>query len=371
MTMRNDVRDALLKQQKLDAQAERLRARLEKLADSDDPKIASAATSNLTTILAAELAAKTKEDSILPLRAEIVELKRAAKAAEEALSPVTAERDALLVEVSGLREQAEKSGPLQAQLDAMIAENAAWKAAQHELLVAENQRYCWDAERARNDANEKLKSAQRQFSTTGLEALLAEMRRLVEVHNIPQPDIWALPENVSPLLLELWGWPRIKAQIFVALTRGYPEPTESFRQLLIRCLAAALPIYEGRPPDPVENLSTKLEVLRMMASRWPGVWESAQRQVDQVQVQRQALAMQNNVMSLAAQQQDLARMGYGREPIAVQESASSIPLSEHVLGCCCKHCGGTGRPSDLWSGEIPADPALPRLAATTKDEEER
>jgi hypothetical protein len=105
-------------------QAERLRARLEKLSDSQDEKVSISAASALKDIYVAELAAKTKEDSIAPLRAEILDLKRSLKAAEEALAPTTEERDTLSLEVITLREQVAKHGALQEQLDTMIAEQA-------------------------------------------------------------------------------------------------------------------------------------------------------------------------------------------------------------------------------------------------------
>ena len=275
------------------------------------------------------------------------------EAVSEALTTITTERDALLVEVTALREQAVKNGPLQEQINKMIAEQAEWKATQHQLLVAENQAYCWKAQRAEREAHDTLASAKQQFSKTGLEALLDEMKRLVEVHGIPQPDIWNLPENVNPLLLTLWGWSSIKASLFVGYTRSYPKPSEDFKNTLQRCLTARLPIYSsgmvtpleqlGIEPDPtavrndgpkpIEHLSVKIEVLMMMAQRWPGVLNEVQRRVDEEQVRRQAEAVRNNNDRLDAQQRDLARMGYDGS-----DKLITPVIDEHWEGCGCDKC---------------------------------
>lgn len=314
----------------------KLRQRLEKLADSTDEKVSSKALSDLKDLYVQDRELDAREDKIMPLRAEIVELKKKLATAEEALIPLTDEHSALLVEVSGLREEAVKSGALQEQLDKMIAEQAAWKAEQHKLLVSANQEYCWKAQRAEAAAKETMESARQEFSQKGYASLLDETKRLVEVHNIPMPDIWTLPKGYNPLLLTLWGWSVLKAQYFVALTQGYPEPTESFRQMLIKYLTAGLPIH-GAMPDPIENLPIRLEVMRMMCSRWPGVMEQAQRQVDEAQARKQAQAMLNNNKLLADQQTELARRGYGRDPIRVEAKNETTD---------------PGR----WSGFIPANP---------------
>ena len=303
---------------KLEQRGNKLRERLEKLADSQDEKIAAKATSDLLTMHVAEVEAESREDRIAPLRDEIKELTRALKAAEETLEPMTAERDALLTEVTALREQVTTLTPVQDQLNAMIAENADWKKAQHALLVGENQQRCWDAQRAENAAKEIREQNQLLFSSSRQEALMTEMARLVERHNIPMPDIWNLPKGTNPLLLTLWGWDRLKAGYFIALTQGYPEPTEAFRQLLFKHLKAGLPIH-GAAPDPIEHLGVKLEVLRMMAARWPGMMESAQRQVDEIEAQERGQALLNNNLLLADQQRELAMRGYGRSEIGQPE----------------------------------------------------
>ena len=318
------------------AEGLKLRARLAKLADSTDEKIASKALSDLKDLYVQDRELDAREDKIMPLRAEIVELKRKVAVADEALAPVTEEREALLAEVSTLREETVKSGPLREQLDKMIAENADWKKEQHKLLVAENQQYAWRSERAENAAKETIEANRRLFSSSGQEALMSEIARLFAVHNIPMPDIWNLPKGTNPLLLTLWGWSSIKSQYFVALTQRYPEPSDAFRQFLIKHLTAGLPI-RGAMPDPIEHLPVKLEILRLMCSRWPGVMESAQRQVDEVQAQERAQAMLNNNLRLADQQTELARRGYGRDPIRVEAKNETAD---------------PGR----WSGFIPANP---------------
>ena len=189
------------------------------------------------------------------LRAELSELKKKLATAEEALPVVTRERDQAQGIMVIAIQSALQGSAAKAELAKVLAEQNEWKAEQHQLLVVEARQCKWDADKSRRDAKELMESAQRQFSTTGLEALIDEMKRLVEVHNISMPDIWNLPKDVNPLLLELWGWPRIKSQLFVGYVKSYPEPTAEFRQLLFKYLRARLPIH-GTMSNPIEHLES-------------------------------------------------------------------------------------------------------------------
>lgn len=273
------------------------------------------------------------------LRNEIKSLTKHAEDAEAALNVVQQQRDtaqAILVIAcqSALQGSAAKAelADLKTNLDSKIVEA-------RKELVSSAQEHEWKAIRAENSAKELMESAQRQFSTTGLEALLEAMKRLVEFHKIPMPDIWHLPHDVNPLLLELWGWPRIKSQLFVGYTKSYPEPTAEFRQLLFKYLRARLPIH-GTMPDPVEHLGVRLEVMQMMCARWPGVMESAQRQVDELEAQERGQAMLNNGRLLAEQQVELSRRGYGRSEIGVPQESETQTDPHH------------------WNGFIPCNPPI-------------
>jgi hypothetical protein len=265
---------------------------------------------------------------------------RAAKA-EAALSAITGERDTAYGVLCLATQSALQLTATKGELADLKANLDAWKAEQKKLLVAEAQQHQWDAERAERAAKETREAARQEFSKKGYEALLDAMRSLVERHKLSEPDIWSLPKNINPLFLTLWpGWTPIKAQYFVAFTQGYPEPNEGFRQMLIRCLTASLPSYGGIKPDPVENLGVRLEVLYMMCERWPGVLESAQRQVTEEQIHRQADFMRDRTYELAQQQTALAQRGYGRESLGVPQE-SETQTNPH-----------------FWNGFIPANPPI-------------
>jgi hypothetical protein len=303
------------------------------------------------------------------LRAKIKELEDAREAAESALKTA---QDA----VSAANAKVAELEPIAArvvELETFKADVDSWKAEQVRALTEEATKKLWAAERARNEAQNTLQSAQRQFSNKGFEVLMEAMRDLVAANNLPQPDIWNLPKNVNPLLLTLWpGWTPIKASLFVGFMKSYPEPNDFFKQALERCLKERLPAHSSgiliplerlgiesdsivtnprSEPRTIEHLTEKIEVLTMMASRWPGVLEEVQRRVEAEQVRRQADFLRAHNSQLARQASDMARMGYGRSEIGVQEDVSitGLPPDEPCLeGCICPHCQpGLKRPGSL------------------------
>jgi hypothetical protein len=288
---------------------------------------------------------------------------RAAKA-EANLVPVVTERDQAQGVLCIAVQAALQGSAAKAELTDLRMNFDSKVAGMRQELVAEAQAREWKAQRSESEARDTLQSAQRQFSNKGLEALLDAMRNLVKSNNIPEPDIWSLPPNVNPLLLTLWpDWTPIKASLFVGFMKSYPEPTEPFKQALECCLKARLPVHSrgmliplerlGIAPDPmpselssgpkpIEHLAEKIEVLTMMAQRWPGVMEEIQRRVDEEQVRRAADAMRQQTYELSAQQQELARQGYGRSEIGVQEKSATGYEGECIdpANCCCpKHNG--------------------------------
>jgi hypothetical protein len=78
----------------------------------------------------------------------------------------------------------------------------------------------------------------------------------------------------------------------------------------------------------------------MMCERWPGVLESAQRQVTEEQIHRQADFMRDRTYELAQQQTALAQRGYGRESLGVPQE-SETQTNPH-----------------FWNGFIPANPPI-------------
>ena len=65
-------------------------------------------------------------------------------------------------------------------------------------------------------------------------------------------------------------------------------------------------------------------------------------------IHRASQHLQHHQANMATQAAQQALLGIGRTPIGITEQPeSSVPVSEHVLGCCCKSCGGSGLPEHL------------------------
>jgi len=355
-----------------------LQTRLEKLADSKDEKIASSSLAELTKLHISEIEIEAREDRIMPLREEIAELKRKLATAEESLSPVTTERDVLLAEVSGLREQAAKFAPMETEyVDLKTNFDARILDARKEL-VAEAERHSWDAQRARNEMKFQLDEAREKFGQAGLQLLLDETKKIIEQYKVPEPDPASLPHGISNLYLTLWGRTPRYASVAMAFAH-ITEPTPAFKEQVYKVLSVGLPISptlimpsvdeqlrnENAQPhyvypkrDPVPDLAERREVLTAMAIKF-NCLDEVQARVDQKHAEIIGQQRQENTASLQRQQTDLARMGYGRSEIAAPVPVSNVPLSEHGLACSCPLCGGPS-PESKWDGFIPADPALPR-----------
>jgi hypothetical protein len=309
------------------------------------------------------------------LRAKIKELEDRAAKAEAALSAITGERDlaqgilciAIQAALQGSVAKAELSA-LKADFDAKISE------ARTEL-VASAQAHEWAAARSEHAAEDKLKEAQAQFGARGQQILLDQVKRIFEENHVAEPeDLTTLPAGISPLFLTLFGHSPIKAQLMIGYAKSFPAPDENFKNTLFRILRAGLPIYKDMPTaDPIPDLAMKKDVLVSMAQRW-NVLTEVQRRVDEEQVRRQADAMRNHYAQMHSEEQASALRGEGRTSIVPEVPASSVPLSEHLIGCGCRACGGSGRVDSEWSGFIPAAPGLsprPLSQPTKKEEEER
>jgi hypothetical protein len=254
--------------------------------------------------------------------------------------------DAANLELTTLREQVAKVAPLETELAVLIAGNAEWRAAQHKLLVSENQQYAWDVERSKNAARETLESAQAQFGARGQQILLDFVQKLVEQFHIPEPNPSALPNGISPLVLTLWRHHHVKAQIMLAYAKSYPEPNEAFKNTLFRILLEGLPQVEGAKSDPILDIAVKREVLIAMARSW-NVLDEVTRRVDAEQIQRQAAILRTHYADMHAQELESIRRGEGRTPIAVAEPQTTD--------------------SRFWDGFIPANPPAKLPAGLRED----
>ena len=296
--------------------------------------------------------------------------KDAETAASKSLPAVVAERDAALAKVSELEPIAAKV----AELETFKATNDEWRAEQVRVLTEEANKQRWAAERAENNAKSALKEAQLQFGARGQQILLDFVERLIEQFSIPEPAPETLPAGISPLVLTLWGNSAIRSQLMMVYSRSFPEPSEAYRQTLLQLLKTTLPLqnFAGmEPPAPVEHLREKIEVLRSLGQKWPGVLADIEREFEQMQVQRQAEYLRNHNAQMSALEHDEALRGAGRTPLGQQAPVSSVPISEHLPGCPCRACGGSGHIEGNWDGFIPADPTMGAPLPTKREEEER
>jgi hypothetical protein len=301
----------------------------------------------------------------------------AEKSASKLLPTVIAEKDALLAEVSGLREQAAKFATMETEYGELKTNFDARIAAMRTDLVAESQQKLWAAERARNEARNISEDVRAKFDKAGLQLLLDFVQKLVEQFSIPEPDPSTLPKNVSSLILTCWGYTPTRATLMLAYARSFPEPNQAFRQTLLRYLKETLPLQSfagAELPKPTENLADKIAVLTAMAKRWDGVWPDIQREFEQLQIERQAAFLKNHNAQMAAQEHEDAARGMGRTPISVAEPASITgcpPGEPHLAGCVCCACGGNGSVESNWSGFIPASPEIGTALPTKQEDNER
>ena len=222
-------------------------------------------------------------------------------------------------------------------------------------LVAEAQRHSWDSQRAESRAKDKLAEAQEKFGQHGLQLLLDEMKKIVETHNIPEPDPASLPKGISSFYLTCWGRSPSYAHVAMAFAH-ITEPTPAFKEALYRVLSVGLPAEgvlvmpdwrdeNGEPhrdypkPDVVPDLEARREVLTKMAIKF-GCLDEVQARVDQKHAEILGHQREEQLASLSRQEADLQRLGYGRSLIGVVEEKPQV-IDPHT-----------------WSGFIPANPTI-------------
>jgi hypothetical protein len=272
--------------------------------------------------------------------------------AKNSLKEITAERDGLVARVAELQPLADRLPAVEAELSTLKADNDQWKEEQVKLLVADAQQQRFKAERAERQANATLIEAQSRFGQAGLQILLDEVAKIVEQNRIPEPELVSLPAGISPLFLTLWGYTPTRARIALGYAQSYKEPSEGFRQQLLRVMLASLPTYEGASPsETIIDRDIKQAVLTAMAQKW-NVLTAVQREFEQIQSQRQGEFIRHNTMMLAAQQSDLAVQGYGRTEIGVAEPSVTGYSGPHDENCVCGRPGCRPLPAHLRPYEI-------------------
>jgi hypothetical protein len=276
------------------------------------------------------------------------------EAAESALKIAQTALDAANAELGPLREQAAKFVTMETEYVDLKTNFDARIAAMRDELVAEAQRHSWDAQRAENAATEKLREADNKVSASGWTELRKTLAELIARHGIPQPDFWATSATMPAAFWQLWGWSDKKAKIFTALKSGYKQPTEAFKQQLLRHLKATLPLqtFAGmEPPAPIENLSDKIAAMTEMAQRW-NVWTDIQRQFESMQVERQAEFLRVHTANMIALQNEDALRGAGRMEISVEPVSPTGYTGPHPPECVCGRAGCNPLPAHLRPYEI-------------------
>jgi hypothetical protein len=268
---------------------------------------------------------------------------RAETAASKLLPAVTTERDTLLARVNELQPLAEQL-PTVAQELADLRANFDSKILEARKELIEDAQQCqWAAERARNEATEKLREADNTVAASGWKELRATLADVIARHGIPQPDFWETSATMPSAFWELWGWSPAKAKVYTSYKSGFKEPSPAFKAQLLRHLKAMLPLqtFIGmEPPAPISDLSEKIACMTEQAQRW-NVWTDIDREFTQIQVERQAEALRTHYAAMRSEEQASALRGEGRTSIVPEEPASITgcpPGEPHLLGCVCSIC---------------------------------
>jgi hypothetical protein len=289
-------------------------------------------------------AIKATADMLNPNLGELqTQLKQAQDRLSESkslLNETQAERDGLLP----LREQAAKVAPLQEQLDKVLAEQTEWKAEQTRLLTGEVTQKLFAAQAVLRASEETLREANNKVSSSGWQELRATLADLIARYEIPQPSFWETSNAMPSAFWTLWpDWTPRRAAVWCALKSSWSTDSPEFRAAALRVFLAAHEVFPGEPPrDVVPDLAERKSFFEVQSKRFGnGCYEEIAKQSEAYRIQRHGQFLRNHNLQLAAQQNDLATQGYGREPIRVEEkSVTGCPLSEHVLGCPCMLCGG-------------------------------
>ena len=290
--------------------------------------------------------------NLTDLQKQVKQAEDAREAAEGALKTAQTALDAANAELTPLREQVAKFAPMETEYADLKANFDAKIAEARKELVEEAQQHEWKAVRAENAAKETLANAQSQYAARGQQILLDEVKRIIEENHIPEPVIETLPKGISPLFLTIWGNSPIRAQLMLSYSKTFPEPSEEYRQTLIRYLKATLPLQQFagmEPPALVEHLHDKIEALRSLGQKWPGVLADIEQEFTQLQIERQADFLRTHTANMIAKEHDSALRGEGRTPISVKPaSITGCPVSEHLPMCQCGVCSpGLKRPNSL------------------------
>ncbi len=303
---------------------DRVTAALTKLLDNADPAVVATAAGKLTDLRIAKMGTEKSENKVGPLRDEIAALKKSLAIADASMAAVTAERDALAVQVAELRPLADRLPAAESELAELRAQFDMRVADLRDELVAEAQRHFWDAQRAENAATEKLREADNKVSASGWRELRATVADLLAKHSVPMPDFWATSATMPSAFWTLFGWSEAKARIYTAYKAGYKEPTEAFKAHAYRILTEGLPtfpmlvqqtengpqpIYPEREQKPIADLGVRTECIREMCQRFNCLTE-IQARVDERQADELGQHLRNTANSLQVQEQELSRLGY-------------------------------------------------------------
>jgi hypothetical protein len=259
--------------------------------------------------------------------------------AEAATKDAIRQRDGAQFYASLLKPKADRLPVIEAELNTLRRENEAWRAEQVRSLTAESAQQLRQAERARVEATEKLKTNEQQFSRAGYSEFLERLKTMVQKHNI-QVDFWAEAATMSPSFYEVFGWSPIKAKLWSALRSSWPTDSAAFRQAALKSFIDMLPIYPFEPPRTVPDDAFIRKEFFVEAAKRFNCLDQIEGQAEEERCRRaaesyRASAALRNAGELE-QQRQLRRF---EEANAAEHLVSTVPLP-HELGCVCPLCGG-------------------------------
>ncbi len=316
---------------------DRVTSALTKLLDNSDPALVATAAGKLADLRIAKLGNEKSENKVGPLRDEIAELKKSLTAAPASLGAVTAEKDSLTLLVTELQPLADRLPIVETELSELKSSVAADRDAMRKELL-------FTAEAKLREAKNFEERARIKFTTDALSYSVREWQAMAAQSSMP--DFWSEDaRNHSALFWAAW-MPEEQAVVWCGLAKSYGPENPGSRAFIVRVLETTIPQYSA--DSSVVTSNHQVSFVTALAQKM-GILSEVTEEIETLKARKfNEYQMKMNVVR-EQQQIEMTRLGYGRSPIGqgAESESSTVPLSEHVLGCCCVSCGGTGIPDHL------------------------
>ncbi len=354
---------------KLQMRSAMLTERLTKQLESQDAAERTQAAASLTAIHVAETDADSRnrasendaqgrQDKIGPLRLEIKTLQKAVKTHDEALKKVETQRYGAQLLNDFAMPKVERLKAVDQELQSMRQTYADEKAAIIEAVTHESRQQLRAAEQKEADVKARQAALDKEYSKAGLQ----EMIEAIKACGVGDGNFWSA---AAPRAAQYWAlihnWDIVRASVWCTQAKSWRDDCdgEGFRSRAVAILDQKSTRYsEDDTPQVIPNLDLLCEFYKARAQKFGAAcWADIEKRVYALHDVRRAEWKRKSVEQLDQQMENAARAGMGRTPIAfapvVQES--SVPRSEHLLGCGCIACGGAGM-REVPSDYIPATP---------------